>query len=388
MRTVAASCSGLPPVAFWWLTFAAGLFEHLTADVTFPDIVEDIVMKEDSEISVPSNMRSALVKWISNGSMAQSFVDGTWELMPGLSHPRNLTGCDYLASFEVRMLLNIDLCGAEEYSSIRFMCPVSCGCSVGQVYNYEFFDGGVQFDLMQNLYYVSNRMDDLGSCPAACVMVHPAISGDSSYDSIDVGVDPSETATYVQKYSDVRCVDVPALYRGTCGEACTTAECEAHCSQNGQCSFFASWSSGLCETYSACPNTAPDDGLSIQVYQKQVCEDFPGKSSGTSWSDGYNGCSAYAVAEAQGDNWCTEHGETNFNGEGSAKWACCACGGGLQSDHSVTQCTDLAPDGATDVYGDSCADWAANKWACSDSYDDTDFTLMEMCCQCEGGIRN
>lgn len=304
MITVAASCSGLPSVAFWWLTFAAGLFEHLTADVTFPDIVEDIVMKPDSEISVPSNMRSALVKWISNGSMAQSFVDGNWELMPGVPHPRNLTGCDFLASFEVRMLLNIDLCGAEEYSSIRFMCPVSCGCSVGQLYNYEFVDGGVQFDLIEGLFSVSNRMEDLVSCPAACVMVHPAISGDSSYNSIDVGVDPS-------------------------------------------------------------------------------CEDRPGNSSGKLWSDGYNGCSAYASAEAQGDEWCTKFGESDFNGEGSAKWACCACGGG--SDHSVAQCTDLAPDGATDADGDSCADWAMNEWDCSDEYDDTDFTLMDMCCQCGGG---
>jgi len=181
--TVAADCNELPPDAFWWLTFAAGLFEHLTADVAFPDIVEDTVPLVFPDVDYST--RQELVAWVSNGSLARSFLDGNWELMPGVPHPRGLTGCDYLASNEVRTLLNIDLCSAEEYSSIRFMCPVSCGCSVGKVYHsFVSPEGDVSFELDEELHMVSNRMEDLGSCPAACVMVHPGISGDSSYDSI------------------------------------------------------------------------------------------------------------------------------------------------------------------------------------------------------------
>jgi len=254
--TVAADCSGLPPDALWWLTFTAGLFEHLAADVAFPDIVDGAVPLVFQGIA-PSMMQD-LAKWISNGSLALSFLDGEWELMPGLPHPRGLTGCDYLASFEVRMLLNIDLCSVDEYSSIRFMCPVSCGCSAGGIYR-QYWDNGydneyeyyydygdeARFSLMENLHMVSNRMEDLSSCPAACVMVHPTISGDGSYDLI-------------------------------------------------------------------------------------------GNQSG-------NSADVYA------------------------------------------ECADLGPEWAADSFGDTCLDWAMEEYFCEDDWDDTDFTVADMCCWCGGG---
>merc|ERR1740121_1995904 len=118
--------------------------------------------------------------------MAQSLLDGNWDLMPGVPHPRNLTGCDYLTSFEVKALLNTDLCSADEYSSIRFMCPVSCGCSLGHIYSVS--SDGSQFEVeLVDYFQVSNRIEDMGSCPAECVMVHPDISSDSSYDVFELG---------------------------------------------------------------------------------------------------------------------------------------------------------------------------------------------------------
>jgi hypothetical protein len=172
-------CRELPSEAFWWLTFTAGLFERLTADVAFFDNVLGSVMSDASGIAVGLNAsrRDELIQWVSGGSMARSFLDGAWELMPGVPHPRSLTGCDYLASFEIMSLLNMDLCSAEEYSSIRFMCPVSCGCRTGQIYYYDDQDWTIA-----GLYQVSNRREDLRSCPAACVIVHPDISGESSFD--------------------------------------------------------------------------------------------------------------------------------------------------------------------------------------------------------------
>jgi hypothetical protein len=294
--TVSADCSGLPPDAFWWLTFAAGLFEHLTADVAFPDIVEDTVPRVFPDLA--SSTRQGLVEWISNGDLARSFLDGNWELMPGLPHPRGLTGCDYLASFEVRMLLNTDLCSAEEYSSIRFLCPVSCGCSAGEVFQtVPSGDGAVGLELLQDLHMVSNRMEDLGSCPAACVMVHPEISGDSSYDSIPGEVNGEE-------YCE--------------GGSVSAEECER----------------------STCCQWNPE--------------------SGKCWSDiGASPC--YDTASIAGGNYS-----------------------GSLLDDLYDGCTDLGP-GATDTFGDTCLDWAENNWVCEDSFDDTDFTVADMCCWCGGG---
>ena len=50
-------------------------------------------------------------------------------------------------------------------------------------------------------------------------------------------------------------------------------------------------------------------------------------------------------------------------------------------------CDDLN-DGAADVYGDDCAAWTAYGWAdsCGTTYDDDDFTVQDMCCECGGGL--
>jgi hypothetical protein len=293
----------LPPESFWWLTFTAGLFEHLAANIAFRDIVEHTVPLEFPDL--PSGMRRELVEWISTGSLARSFLDGSWELMPGLRHPRGLTGCDYLTSFEVRKLLNTDLCSAEEYSSIRFMCPVSCGCSPAKLWQSNVSDdGGVTVEQRQDLHQVTNRIQDLGSCPAACILVHPKISGDPSYDSIHVsGEDYCESGTL------------------------SAEECER----------------------SACCQLDPD-GSAAGV---------PGRC----WSSiGASACSDTASAPGTGGN---------------------NSGSSLDESHDV--CTDLGPETAADSQGNTCEDYASEFWPCSNYYDDTDFTVADMCCWCGGG---
>ncbi|CAK0840652.1 unnamed protein product [Prorocentrum cordatum] len=157
-RTVAAECGGLPPDAFWWLSFAAGLFEHLTADVAFPDIVEASVQLVFPDLK--DSKRRQLARWFSKGSLIESFLDGRWELMRDAPRPRSLTGCDYLASYEVRVFLNADLLlSASEFSSIQFICPVSCGCSLGEMYKSSLSSDGVQFSRVDDILMVSNSAD-------------------------------------------------------------------------------------------------------------------------------------------------------------------------------------------------------------------------------------
>ncbi|CAK0868153.1 unnamed protein product [Prorocentrum cordatum] len=264
--TVAAECGGLPPDAFWWLSFAAGLFEHLTTDVAFPDIVEASVQLVFPDLK--DSKRRELARWISNGSLIESFLDGHWELMRDVPHPRNLTGCDYLASYEVRVLLNADLCSASEFSSIQFMCPVSCGCSLGKMYRSSPSSDGVQFTRVDDIVMVSNRLEDLGFCPAACLMTHPSISGDSSYDAIGGDSDSSDGAD--------------------------------------------------------------DEDYGMDDYFNQY----------------------YYHYEENDD--CANRG---------SQWA-------------------------TDAAGFTCKHWAFFHWECTDYYDDTDFTVSDLCCWCGGGDRS
>lgn len=47
-------------------------------------------------------------------------------------------------------------------------------------------------------------------------------------------------------------------------------------------------------------------------------------------------------------------------------------------------CTDINS-GATDTYGDGCADYVSTPSWCG-GYDDSDFTSVAMCCACGGGL--
>ena len=61
-----------------------------------------------------------------------------------------------------------------------------------------------------------------------------------------------------------------------------------------------------------------------------VCEDrrVTGANKTTRpWHDGTNGCAAYEREETRGHGWCALYGAHPFP-QGSAKQACCACGGG------------------------------------------------------------
>jgi len=66
------------------------------------------------------------------GGVSESLLDGRWTLTDAQApHPRNLTGCRFLASYELQALLGFDLCNPSTLTSIRRMCPVSCGCIAG-----------------------------------------------------------------------------------------------------------------------------------------------------------------------------------------------------------------------------------------------------------------
>jgi hypothetical protein len=364
-KTVAPDCSELPSAkAFWWLTFVAGLFEHLTADVAFRDIVSDMVMQSGSHLDVPSTMKPEFVEWVSNGSMAQSLLDGTWDLMPGVPHPRGLKGCAYLTSFEVRSLLNTDLCSAGEYSSIRFMCPVSCGCTLGKIYETQ---GLEVTDRSNTIFQVSNRMEDLGSCPAECVMVHPSISNDTSYDSI--------TCT---AHDD-------------CGEGkfCSAGACSA-CDE---CHYCWDGIDGTCGSYCDGPTQEIGPCLTPEIEPTPACSDTSGGATGVfaSQAGGAVSCDVWAGYAASCAAYSPFYDDSDF----TAVDMCCACGGGGEPGPTPpatpappagtggTTCADT-DGGALDSYGDPCQLYVTSPGWCY-GYDDTDFTSSDMCCACGGG---
>merc|ERR1711920_860955 len=77
---------------------------------------------------VPRNKTDDVFRSIMNGTMLELTSTGHWDFAPGLPHPRGLTGGDFWTSWEVTVMLGLDLCSTDSFRSIRGVCPVSCGC--------------------------------------------------------------------------------------------------------------------------------------------------------------------------------------------------------------------------------------------------------------------
>jgi hypothetical protein len=190
------NCKNMNLEAFSLVVYLRGLFETLLATPGFEDAVTQIVKHKSNLIRVPDENKTALISWVISGNMSQSILSGSWEMLPGVPHPRGLKGCAFLTSFEITALLNTNLCSAETYASLKSLCPIACGCTPGTFYAddgslpAESFDTLVSDALSNNLGATpfavrafTMKTEELAHCPASCVLPHPDYSGDTSYEN-------------------------------------------------------------------------------------------------------------------------------------------------------------------------------------------------------------
>jgi hypothetical protein len=176
--------------SFWYLLFVRGLNEYIQSSTEHKHLVRNILYGSGVELipQLTDTQKEDLISWVTNGSLQYSLMDGEWRIMPGIPHPRGLGGCEYLASFEVKSLLGIDICNDEPFSSLRLLCPETCGCR-GKVYDVEHGERQTYTytDQEPYLFAYSQKRTDLRYCPASCVLAHPTVSGSDTYTEYQPG---------------------------------------------------------------------------------------------------------------------------------------------------------------------------------------------------------
>jgi len=167
-------------------TYVRGLFEYLTSLSGFNDSVTEVVEKDYAGVNPDEGMMADLIEHVATGAMGRALVSGIWELMPGLAHPRGLSGCDFLASYEVTSLLNLDACADGDHTSLRFFCPKACGCDS------------------------SFGMDE---CPVACVLTE-CLEANASCVTCTLGTATSASLGITTMAGVLRVSAAPAARRG------------------------------------------------------------------------------------------------------------------------------------------------------------------------------
>lgn len=122
-------------------SFAFRDYYHHYVDGLKEYVTSDLSIREGIHWSIPTLLywkpgiqwpdQDALIAHVVGGAFFQELYAGSWTIFPGIPHPRSLTGCEYLASFEITFLINVDLCAGGKIASIRPWCPRACGCSQG-----------------------------------------------------------------------------------------------------------------------------------------------------------------------------------------------------------------------------------------------------------------
>jgi len=180
-------CLNMDVPSFWYMLYVRGLFEYLASLTDFEDRVRNLLTHDSLDITI--NMGSAakqeLVEWVVNGSMKTSMVDGNWDLMPGYPHPRGRTGCEYLASYEIKSLLGVDLCAPESFMSIKFLCPQVCGCTQSAFRSDPITN---QYAEVADIMIFTFDKAALTECPASCALPHPSISGSTAFENYPADV--------------------------------------------------------------------------------------------------------------------------------------------------------------------------------------------------------
>eukprot|EP00931_Biecheleriopsis_adriatica_P116129 TRINITY_DN9181_c0_g1_i10.p1 TRINITY_DN9181_c0_g1~~TRINITY_DN9181_c0_g1_i10.p1 ORF type:complete len:936 (-),score=99.75 TRINITY_DN9181_c0_g1_i10:74-2503(-) len=112
--------------------YLTGVSEIMSKNTVLPILLEDVLRVEGTDflgenIEDPSR-RKDLINSLQDGRVVNKILNGYWEIMDGVRHPRGLTGCAFLASFEVKNIWRINMCKPGPYASLRPICPQTCEC--------------------------------------------------------------------------------------------------------------------------------------------------------------------------------------------------------------------------------------------------------------------
>eukprot|EP00931_Biecheleriopsis_adriatica_P003816 TRINITY_DN105576_c0_g1_i1.p1 TRINITY_DN105576_c0_g1~~TRINITY_DN105576_c0_g1_i1.p1 ORF type:complete len:755 (-),score=123.04 TRINITY_DN105576_c0_g1_i1:64-2301(-) len=132
-------CSDWTPQQFTTKTFTRnyvrGLFQVLlmTAELSAAAVQQyRTVMATWLMPHLPNKTIYDLSESLSNTTLQKDLMSGKWDIGPGVPHPRHLQGCAFWTSWEVQMLLGVDVCSPGGLHSLRMVCPTSCKCWSGQ----------------------------------------------------------------------------------------------------------------------------------------------------------------------------------------------------------------------------------------------------------------
>jgi len=126
----AANCSDVLPEADVWSPYVYGLWQYMTEFLQEKTYIHTTLQENYALFGIQESDVETVYSYFTGSGFWDGLAGFTYLFAEGIPHPRNLTGCSFMASVELKLLLGVDLCAADTHASLLGTCPLSCGCLI------------------------------------------------------------------------------------------------------------------------------------------------------------------------------------------------------------------------------------------------------------------
>merc|ERR1712007_424931 len=114
-----------------WKRYVYGLRDYIYSTDGYEQRLWTAIKDGYSIFEIQEENASAMYKYVSEDDgdgFFNAIANQNFTIMKGLTHPRGMKYCPFLASYEIWYLLSFDLCMGNSYTTLRPICPYSCEC--------------------------------------------------------------------------------------------------------------------------------------------------------------------------------------------------------------------------------------------------------------------
>merc|ERR1712151_521414 len=115
-----------------YVHYIDGIFEYLDHGdfYIYSRYLDETLNHFGSYLGLPAYgvSNEAYIEGTFNDTVKDEMAEFVWKLGFGIPHPRGLTGCAFMTSWELTVIFGFSLCDVGHHRSLRGVCPISCGC--------------------------------------------------------------------------------------------------------------------------------------------------------------------------------------------------------------------------------------------------------------------
>merc|ERR1712137_545163 len=114
-----------------WGKYVHGMQEYFLSQTEYSQHARNAIIAYQTLLNITTDQAEDVHAFLVGNGFWDALADHRYLLGEGIPHPSGKIGCDFLASSEVLLLLNLDICDIfADFLSLKPLCPLACECTI------------------------------------------------------------------------------------------------------------------------------------------------------------------------------------------------------------------------------------------------------------------